>query len=98
MGHAQLDAWVLLEQALRDGRHDAGIHDLGAANRQLARRWIPEEFDLLQSLPHLIEDVDAAFEQGRPVAGDFHPLRASIEQLHSKRMFEIGNSLGHDGM
>jgi len=44
-------------------------------------------------LPHLVEDVDTAFEQRFAIARQLDAPGAAIEQLHLERLLEIGNRL-----
>ena len=98
MNHSQLHPRMLVQEAFGYRRHDAGIHDLRTSDRKFARRRISQEFDLPQSLTHLIEDVDTAFEQRPPVVGQFDTLRGAIKQLYLEHLLEVGNRLGDHRM
>src|SRR5262245_29360715 len=53
--------------------------------------------DLFYTLSQLIEDGDAALEEGVAVEGRLHTLWGAIKQADAECVFQIGNRLRHDG-
>jgi hypothetical protein len=53
------------------------------------------ELDLVHARPQIVEDRDAALEQGAAVGGRLDALRAAVEQAHAEHAFEIGYHFRH---
>jgi hypothetical protein len=94
--HAKIDFRILPPQPLHDGLPEAREQRFGAADPQLARRRIRHELDLVHARSEIVENGDAALEQGAAIRGRLDALRAAVEQAHGEHAFEVGYHLGND--
>jgi hypothetical protein len=85
------DARVPAGEPVDHRQHRPGGDRLGAPDPQLARRRIGEEFDVLHALAQLVENRDAAPDDGLAVLRRRDAPGAAFEQAHAERMLEIGN-------
>ena len=94
--HPKIDAWVLLPQPLHHGGAQAREQRFRAADPQLPRRGVGHELDLVHACSEIIENRDAAPEQGAAVRRRLDALGAAIEQADAEHVFEIGYHFRHD--
>ena len=94
--HAEIDPRIAAPQPLHDRALQSGEQGLGAADAQFSRRRVGHELDLVDAGAQVVEDRDAAPQQGTAVRGRLDALRAAVEQAHAEHIFEIGHHLGDD--
>src|SRR5262249_8756864 len=83
-------------QTFDGGGYEAGRDRFGASDVQLARRRVGKEVDLVDALIDLIEDREAAPEQGASIKRRLCATLAAIQKLHPERLFQVGDCLGND--
>jgi branched-chain amino acid transport system substrate-binding protein len=91
MHHLQARARISTEETVDDRGNRSSNLDLGKADTQISAVGVGQKFDLLEPLPHLVEDSDAAIEQRPAVASQFDALRVAVEQPHAERVLQVGN-------
>src|SRR6185503_15073671 len=87
------DARILLREVRNGCRKDGGRKRLGKSNPQFSHGRVSQMFDVPDALLQLIEDRNAALEQGITIDRRFDALCASIEEPHPERMLEVDDHL-----
>src|SRR5262249_42083479 len=72
--------------------------EVGAAQPQLPRSRISEEFDLLHALAKLVEHRRCALDDRQTVGCRLDAPRASIKKAYAKGVFEVGDRFRDIGL
>ena len=84
-------AGISLTQAMDDARDESGSDCNRACDPELSSRGVGKELNIFNALSELIENRDAALQQGAAVRRGLDSMGAAVNQAHPKRVFEVCN-------
>src|SRR6185312_8906320 len=82
---------MVLVEPVDDGRHKARDVRRSAADPYLACGRVAEEFDVLDTLPQLVEGGMAAAKNGAPAFGELNTVPGALQQTHTKGAFKLAD-------
>ena len=91
-------ARVATVEPVHDRRNETRSEWMGTADPHLANPGIGQEFDVLHTLPQLIERGIAAAEHGAPICRKLDTTRISLQQTNAEGVLEFADRARDDGM
>src|SRR5262245_32364776 len=74
-----------------DAGNEARREKSAASNPHFTSRWVGKKLNILHALVQVIEYGCSTIEQRAAILGWLDAVRAAVEQLHAKSMFEFSN-------